>query len=437
MIGTCFTPMTRIRVTVVRGALASLVAGGLLASLAAPSPAAASVDLVSANSTGVFANDDSEAGVGGSVSGDGRFVAFVSEANNLAGSATDRQAYVKDLATGKVKRVSRTRKGAPADDRVYNASISANGRFVAYVVSASNLPGGDGSTNQLYRYDRRHRKTSLVSKGAHGPGDTSSTNPALSADGRFVEFHSTAHNLPAGDGMERTYVRDMRRGKTILVSRNSDGTPVSGTQEGQSISASGRLALFESTDSDLPGGGVHEHIYVRNLKRGSTTLVDRNTAGKVASDSSYYPSISGSGRFVAFYGDGGNLPGGGNNSQIYVRDLKRGTTKLASRNSAGAPQDGPTALYAKVSDNGRFVTFEADGSNLPGGDGGTRQVYLRDMRRGKTMLLSKAGNGTPGDYNSEYASMSADGRWVTFQTSATNLGGNGFMVNVLRAGPFG
>lgn len=437
MIGTPFTLMIRIRTTVVRGALASALASGLLAALAGPSPAAASLDLVSANATGVFANADSEVDVGGSVSRSGRLVTFVSTASNLSGSAADRQAYVKNLATGKVTRVSRAKNGDPADQRVYDAAISANGRFVTYAVSASNLPGGDGNINQVYLYDRKTRKTSLVSRGSHGAGDDDSGYPSISADGRFVEFTSYADNLPAGAGTEGVYVRDVRNRKTILVSRNSAGTPVSGSQEGQSISASGRLALFESTDPKLPGGGVHEHIYVRDLKRGRTTLVDRSTAGQVANDSSYYPSISGNGRFVAFYGEAGNLQGGASNPQAYVRDLRRGTTKLASRNNAGAPQDGDTLLYVKVSDDGRFVTFEADGANLPGGDGNTRQVYLRDMQRGKTKLLSKAGNGAPGDDGSGDPSMSADGRWVTFRTYASNLGGNPFMVNVFRAGPFG
>jgi Tol biopolymer transport system component len=416
-------------------ALASVLAGGLLAGLAAPSPAAAGLHLVSANATGVFANADSEAEVGGSVSGNGRFVAFESEATNLDGSAADRQAYVKDLATGKVRRVSKAKNGDPADQRVFDPTISADGRFVTYTVSASNLPGGDGNINQVYLYDRETRKTRLVSRGSHGAGDDHSGYSAISAHGRFVEFSSYAGNLPGGKEPESVYVRDVKRGKTILVSRNNAGELVEGSEEGQSISASGRLALFESDDPDLPGGGIHEHIYVRDLRKGTTTLVDRNTAGKIASDSSWYPSISGNGRFVGFYGDGGNLPGGGTHSQAYLRDLKRGSTKLASRNNAGAPQDGNTVLYVKASNDGRFVTFEADGANLPGGDG-TRQVYVRDMVRGKTKLLSRAG-GTPGDGDSGNPSMSANGRWVIFRSYASNLGGNPFMHNVFRAGPFG
>ena len=102
----------------------------------------------------------------------------------------------------------------------------------------------------------------------------------------------------------------------------------------------------------------------------------------------------------------------------------------------GTPQN-QYSLYPHASGDGRYVTFYADGSNLPGGDGSTDQIYLRDLQKGTTILLSKAGNGQPGNDYSEYPSISEDGHWVEFYGNATNLGGNPSNQNVFRVGPIG
>jgi hypothetical protein len=103
-----------------------------------------------------------------------------------------------------------------------------------------------------------------------------------------------AGNLPRGDRMhEFVYVRDMQRGRTKLVSKTNSGQPAENSDVfGQSVSSSGTRIIFESADNDLPhADGTTEHIYVRNMKTGRVSLVDRNSRGKPANDSSYYPSV--------------------------------------------------------------------------------------------------------------------------------------------------
>jgi Tol biopolymer transport system component len=317
--------------------------------------------------------------------------------------------------------------------------ISASGRYVGLEGIGAGLPGANGQ-EQVWVRDRKAGRTKLVSRANDGaPGDLGSSDPALSATGRFVVFRSSASNLPgAAPGESRVYVRDLKRRRTVLVSKANDGTAVSGSLYGQTISADGRRVTFYSADKDLPGGnGVDSHVYVRYRKRGRTILADRTSGGLVADADGGNSSISGNGRFVIFESGATNLPSAGASSnQVYVRDLKRQKTRLAGRNSAGEPQDG-YAEFAHLSGSGRYAQFVSPGSNLPGGDGSTPQVYIRDMRRGKTRLASKASNGAPADAEATDATISLDGRWVVFESYADNLGGNTAVQQVFRAGPFG
>jgi len=289
----------------------------------------------------------------------------------------------------------------------------------------------------VWIHDLKTGKTSLISKANNGdPGDGESNYPSVSASGRYVVFASASSNLPGGDGSnDYTYVRDVKKGRTILVSRTRGGDPAQGDVFGQSISANGRWVIFESDDTTLPAGDGTEHIYRRDLKTGTTTLVDRKANGIPANGQSYYPSISGDGSWVGFDSGATNLPGGnGSNRQAYLRDMDTGKLRLVSRNNQGDPQD-QEAFYPHPSGSGRYVAFEAVATNLPGGDGSTDQIYVRDMRRGKTRLLSEADNGDPANAAIEYPTISLDGRFAAFDTGADNLGGNASFNNAFRTAP--
>jgi Tol biopolymer transport system component len=420
---------------------AAALAGALVVTAAVTSQAASHLTVVSKNSAGTPANGYSTTeGNGGMISHDGKVAVFASNAANLpAGDGSTFRCYARNLATGKTRLVSVTSNGVPATGGTFSPAISANGRFVTFDGDGDGLPGSGGE-GQVWVHDLKTGTTRLASKDKNGDPAIggSAAYPSLSGNGRFVAFESYASNFPGAAGSaDLVYIRDLKRGKLLVGSRTSGGDPAFGSVYGQPLSSNGRWVAFDSNDADLPHSSGDDHIYVRDRRTGKVEIADRTSGGAVANDESDDVSISGGGRFIVFDSYASNLPGGsGPGGQTYLRDLEKGKTQLASQNSAGDPQDADS-YYPHVSGNGRYVVFYADGSNLAQGDGSTDQIYVRDMRKGKTTLVSKASNGDAADAYAEYPSISLDGDWVLFYSGATNLGGNPANQNVFRAGPIG
>ncbi len=426
----------------IRAGFALVTAAGLVAAFGASAQGAFHLTVVSKNSNGVAANGYSTTeGAGGAISGDGTIAAFASNAANLPhGNGSTFRCYVRNLETGKTRLVSVASNGVPATGQTFSPAVSASGRFVTFYGLGTGLPGANGQS-QVWVRDLASGRTELASRGNNGSPATGgdSSYPSLSGDGRFVAFESDASNLPgAQGGNELVYIRDLKTDRTLVGSRTGAGAPALGRVYGQPLSSDGSRVAFFSGDAGLPhGSDGFDHVYVRDRASGRVRLVDRTTQGQVANGESDDVSISGNGRFVAFDSYATNLPGGsGPGTQSFVRDLRHGTTKLVSQTSAGQPPGG-YAYYPHLSSNGREIAFYSDGANLPGGDGSTDQIYVRDTQAGKTRLVSKAANGDPANAYAEYPSISLDGRWVEFYSGATNLGGNPSNQNVFRAGPIG
>jgi len=334
---------------------------------------------------------------------------------------------------------SRTSNGAVASASSDLGSVTPNGRYVAFSSDADNLPGTAGGTiEQVYLRDRKTGKVKLASRANNGdPADGSSEDASVSANGRKVVFESEAGNLPGGIlGVDQVYVRDLKADRTKLVSRTSGGEPADDESFDGSISAKGRFAVFESNATNLPGALVSGDLqsYIHDLKRGRTKLISRTTGGAPADADSQNASISEDGRIVTFESQADNLPGahGNGDYQAYRRDVKTGRTKLVSKTSAGVPADGDS-FDIQISDTGRYITFTSYALNLPGAVSGFDQVYLHDRKTGKTKLVSRTSGGDPaaGGF-SENGSPSTDGRFVAFESDATNLPGNGFTQIYLR-----
>jgi Tol biopolymer transport system component len=372
----------------------------------------------------------------GGITPNGRWVSMESAATNFPGaSSNEDQVYERDRKRGKTILVSRSNNGDPGNGGSYDTSISDNGRFVAFESIAANLPGSLSPTYyQVYVRDLKKGTTKLISRLGGGDPATGgdSTDPSISGNGRWVAFESDATNLPGNlSPDDQVYLKDRKTGALKLVGKTSGGSPANDDTEDPAISPNGKIVGFESEASNLPGGASgDDESYVRDLRGGSTLLVSKSNSGDPANDDSTDVSLSADGRFVEFESYATNLPGsiGPSYSQVYLRDRKRGKTELISRTSGGDPAAGYYSEDGSVSASGRWVQFESGATNLPGSISPDYQVYLRDRDTGKTKLVSKSNSGDPGNdesgmrQNGRY--LSRDPRFAAFFSYATNLPGS-------------
>jgi Tol biopolymer transport system component len=221
------------------------------------------------------------------------------------------------------------------------------------------------------------------------------------------------------------YVRDLRSGTTQLVSVPADGTSANRDSYNPTISADGRYVAFVSDASNLVPGDTNDRadVFVRYLRSGTTQRVSVATNGAQANNYNEYPAISAGGRYVAFVSDASNLVPGDTNDQpdVFVRDLQLGTTQRVSVATDGT-QANSDSEYPAISADGRYVAFQSRASNLvPGDTNHRRDVFLRDPQSGTTERLSVAAHGRQTNGRSTHPVISADGRYVAFQSGASNL----------------
>jgi len=261
--------------------------------------------------------------------------------------------------------------------------VSADGRFVAFNSSASNLVAADrNGVGDVFVRDRLAGTIERVSVSSAGTeADRTSSQPAVSADGRYVAFSSNATNLVDGDTnrMPDVFVRDRLTGVTERVSVASDGHQTEWLgSAAPSISANGRFVAFESNASDLvpddrnrrADSGTAGDVFVRDRITGTTERVSLSDAsGAEARGVSSGPSISRDGRFVAFSSDASNLVQADTNAAFdaFVRDRATGATERVSVDGAGLQADGPS-VAGPISADGDVVAFSSGARNLVGAD---------------------------------------------------------------------
>jgi Tol biopolymer transport system component len=383
---------------------------------------AASTQLVS-RFQGVDAVHGFSSTYGHTLSGDGRVVVFTVDDDGLPGTDGTRDVYVRDRSAGQTRLVSKNSAGTPAEGNSNDlVSISQNGRLVAFSVDADNLPGGI-DTEDVYLRDLETGETLLVSKTSAGEVlDGGSDSPSISSGGRFVAFHSDADSLPGDDAVANVYVRDRKTAITRLVSKSSAGVPATGDSNNPSLSADGSKVSFQSQANNLPGPDDQARVFVHNFQTGTTRLVSKTSDGQVLDAGSFASvgSMSANGGFVVFESEATNLPGDDTVTDVYLHDLATGMTRLMSKSSAGTPGNGESDT-ASISGDGRFVTFESDAKNLAGGASGFLDVFLHDRLTGSTRLISRATSGAASDGDSFYPTVSADGRFVAFTSRSDNF----------------
>ena len=286
-----------------------------------------------------------------SISADGRYVAFISSATDLVSSDGNgfSDVFVRDLQLGTTVRVSVDQAGGDPDGNSLRASISAGGRYVAFASEATDLVSSDDNgLSDVFVRDLQMGTTTRVSVTTSGDADGASDMPSISANGRYVAFQSNAFFVPEYGGCLCVYVRDLQQGVTIGVP--PDFVEID-NQFGPSISADGRHVAFSS----IAGG--NQFVYAHDLQAGLTRQVSVDTNGGDPDGISAGGSMSGDGRYVAFASTASDLVAGGTLafSQAYVRDMETDTTLLASADTFGVPSEFSGA--PRLSVDGRYIAF--------------------------------------------------------------------------------
>ncbi len=395
---------------------------------------------VSVSTSGTQGNGDS---LNAAISVEGRYVAFHSAATNLVLGDTNGwvDAFVRDRQTGTTERVSLSSSEVEGNDTSWYPAINADGRFVVFQSFASNLVSGDtNNVEDVFVRDRQAGTTTRVSLSSGGSqGNAGSWDAAISDDGRYVAFYSEATNLVAGDsnGADDVFVRDRDTDadgifdeagavSTTRVSVDNGGSQGNGASSDAAISGDGRYVSFYSEAADLVSGDTNGYgdIFVRDRQAGTTARVSVDSAGTQANGGSYVPAISADGRYVAFHSAATNLVGGDTNSSldVFVRDRLASSTERASVDSAGNEGNADSSRPA-VSADGRYVAFQSEATNLsPGDTNGVEDTFIHDRQAGTTARVSVAsGGGQAGDGSSSAAGVSPDGLYVVFHSGASNL----------------
>jgi Tol biopolymer transport system component len=385
-------------------------------------------EIIRANTSADGGQENGESS-GAAVSADATRVAFHSWGSNLVPEDTNGvpDVFVKAMKTGAIARISVSASGNQGNDSSFNPVISADGTKVAFYSWAGNLvPGDTNGTSDVFVKDRETGILTLVSTSAAGEQlGFGGHGPQMSADGRLVAF---------GSQTTEVYVKDLETGRLVLASTNSDGESANGPSggffaNGHAISANGRFVAFASLATNLDPSDRDDtyDIFVKDLRTGTVRLASASDLGDPGNGWSDTPSLSANGRFVAFESAASNLvPGDGNGVQdVFVQDMKTGRIWLASANADGVPGDEFSGSFwdgLEISPDGRFVAFRSRASNLVQNDtNGETDVFIKDLRTGGIKLVSASADGMPGNGSSDGPTFSADGDWLAFYSSASNL----------------
>ncbi|MFK5984834.1 MAG: hypothetical protein QM479_05365 [Pseudomonadota bacterium] len=386
---------------------------------------------LSVNSSGAEGNDGS---YNPSISDNGLYVAYQSNANNLVLGDTNNEAdifVVNTSTTIKPVRVSINSAGDEANDSSYYPSISGDGNFIAFLTDANNLVAGDTNSNGDIIVVNNSTITQPVRVNLNTDGSQAnaySYYPDLSTDGRHISFASEATNLVNNDNNNTTdaFVHDKNTGITTRVSVDSNGAETNQQSGLIRISGNGQDIAYLSADSPSFN---HSDAFV--YSSGQKIRVHNNTQGNYPQTSPSHSitsnSSSADGRYIVFSSNAFNLLASNMNegTNIFLRDTLTNTTKLINSATDGSKADNHSS-HSSISSDGRYILFESDATNLVANDtNNTRDIFRYDTNTQEIIRVSMATGGViESNGNSENPSMSSDGRYIIFKSVASNLVAN-------------
>jgi len=363
---------------------------------------------------------------------DGRYVAFSTEASNLYPGDYDSisEVAVKDTLTGAVDLVSVSSGGVPGTGQF--ADISADGRFVAFWSSSSNLvPGDTNGDGDAFLRDRQADTTILVGLSPTGGQSTNGSEaPSVSDDGRFVAFSAVAQWGFPGEIERHIYVRDTLNNTTELISQSNLGVPAYcpttiDCSNAPAISGNGRYVTFGSKSANLVPSDTNDvsDIFVYDRDTDSIERISLGAAGVQANAGSTDASVSADGRVVEFVSAASTLVAGDTNERFdaFVRDRQTQVTTRVSVSSGGFEANNDT-LDAIISDNGRYVALSSLASNLVQGDtNGAQDGFVHDLQTGTTNRVTVDPSGQQLAGLSGGVNISEDGRSAAFYSEACDV----------------
>jgi len=369
------------------------------------------------------------------VSADGRYVVYYSGADNLVRNDTNgmMDIFVRDTASGATKRLSLSSSGVEGNDQSLLPAVSSDGRYVVFSSLANNLVADDtnGVMDVFLRDTVTNTTTRLSVSSSGGEGDGGSDSPNISGDGRYVVFSSTADNLVADDtnGASDIFMRDTLTGTTSRLSVDSADAQANGASYYAAVSADGRYVVYHSDADNLVANDTNgaSDVFMRDTLAGTTTRLSVDSTGIEGNSYSYEPTISADGRYVAYSSYADNLdlvtPDLNFSSDVFLHDNVTGATTRLSLDSTGV--EGDYGSYgAVISADGTKAAFFSDADNLDLVTPDTNfsaDVFTHDLATGTTERLSLDSSGIEGNNYSDMPSVSSDGRYVVFESAADNL----------------
>ena len=341
--------------------------------------------------------------------------------------------FVHSRSNNQITQVSVSSSGEQGNQISGNPSISHDGHYVAFSSAATSLVSNDfNNRTDIFLHDRLTGQTELVSVSSAGEqANNHCHSPSISADGRYVAFLSLAANLVLNDTnsayIDDVFFHDRGTKTTTLVSVSSSGEQANGSSSQFKVSANGRFIAFRSSAGNLVSNDTngYDDIFVYDRDNQTTERVSVSSSEEQATSISYDPSISADGRYIAFVSLATNLVAEDTNgdSDVFVRDRHLGTIQRVSISSRGEEADDGSG-GASISADGHYVVFESNASNLVGNDtNGVADIFVQS-RLGSvqgTYRVNVNERGTQAEWHCRQPAISADGHYVVFSSASTNL----------------
>lgn len=328
-----------------------------------------------------------------------------------------------------ISRISeRKNTGTESNSWSDGASISENGKVIAFVTNANLSSLDTNNHNDVYIYNRDSESFTLVSIAYDSSsGNNDSNYPIISSTGTLVMFNSYATNLVAGDtnSTQDVFVRDLINETTVRINLHSDGTQANNMSTVGSFSDDGRYAVFTSNASNLvPGDTSIQDVFLHDFQTSTTTRISQHPSGTNGNSTSTTALISGNGQFIAFNSYASNLITGDTNGKVdtFVYDRIANSLELISISTGGVQSNGSQTFVRDISSDGRYVLFTSNATNLVAGDTNTAtDAFIRDRVLNTTELVSFNYLGNQITSGVTHAKMSDNGRLIAFESKSLDV----------------